>query len=438
MDPLTLALIIGGGSAAAAKLGGASTKDSLKTGILSGGMSFVNPAGAAANPYAQAFAQESGKQGIKSLLIESAKQGVLQRGAKKLGVDPMIAQMGYNMFNTPGQIPGVTSAADQVSMANNLTVDEAFPGQSTSDIINQANNSNMLPTTNVPYGVGETATGIGQIPTTANVQNFINPTPTNVASPTGGFDYDSMIGNQAVDVNYVTPGGLGGGETGGYLEQVQDVFKTDGAYDIDKIAKGATLFGVPALLYASGAFKDKPQTMYQPTYNINYPELRQARGPLQRIDEQGNQVDVAMQRSPEELYGSRDTSPYQFTEKTFYPKEYNQGGLASIQKFNEGGLSKVPNKITHDENDVNNYMRLNGYIEDNNGHKNEDTLLAQLADGEFVTRTDGVLGAGIIAGASPKSEKEMREKGAKFFYEQQKRFKRVFDLLNENRARKLH
>ena len=178
--------------------------------------------------------------------------------------------------------------------------------------------------------------------------------------------------------------------------------------------------------------------MYQPTYNINYPELRQSRGPLQRIDEQGNQVDVAMQRSPEEMYGTRDTSPYQFTEKTFYPKEYNQGGLASIQKFNEGGLSKVPNKITHDENDVNNYMRLNGYIEDNNGHKNEDTLLAQLADGEFVTRTDGVLGAGIIAGASPKSEKEMREKGAKFFYEQQKRFKRVFDLLNENRARKLH
>ena len=400
MDPLTLALIIGGGSAAAA------------------------------NPYAQAFAQESGKQGIKSLLIESAKQGVLQRGAKKLGVDPMIAQMGYNMFNTPGQIPGVTSAADQVSMANNLTVDEAFPGQSTSDIINQANNSNIIPATmgNVPYGVGETATGIGQIPT-----NVASPIPTNVASPTVGFDEGDIGGGYGFGVDSPNRG-----TDGGYLEQVQDVFKTDGAYDIDKIAKGATLFGVPALLYASGAFKDKPQTMYQPTYNINYPELRQERGPLQRIDEQGNQVDVAMQRSPEEMYGSSEEGPYAWSEKTFYPKEYNQGGLASIQKFNEGGLSKVPNKITHDENDVNNYMRLNGYIEDNNGHKNEDTLLAQLADGEFVTRTDGVLGAGIIAGASPKSEKEMREKGAKFFYEQQKRFKRVFDLLNENRARKLH
>ena len=438
MDPLTLALIIGGGSAAAAKLGGASTKDSLKTGILSGGMSFVNPAGAAANPYAQAFAQESGKQGIKSLLIESAKQGVLQRGAKKLGVDPMIAQMGYNMFNTPGQIPGVTSAADQVSMANNLTVNEAFPGQSTSDIINQANNSNIIPATmgNVPYGVGETATGIGQIPTTTNVQNFTNPIPTNVASPTGGFDYDSMIGNQAAD--YVTPAGSGGGTDGGYLEQVQNVFKTGDKYDIDKIAKGATLFGVPAALYLSGAFKDKPKTMRMPTYNINYPQLRQERGPLQRIDEQGNQVDVAMQRSPEEMYGSSGNDPYAWSEKTFYPEKKREGGLISIQKFNAGGLSKLPNKITHDENDVNNYMRINGYIEDQNGEKEEDTLLAQLADGEFVTRTDGVLGAGIIAGASPKNEKEMREKGAKFFYEQQKRFKRVFDLLDENRSRKLH
>ena len=414
MDPLTLALIIGGGSAAASKLGGASTSDALKTGILSGGMSFLNPAAATTNPFAQAFAQESGKQGIKSLLIESAKQGVMQRGAKKLGIDPMVAQMGYGLLNTtPGQIPGLGG---------------------TEDLKNQ-----MIPTGNDVKAIGEAMTGTGiasQVPTNVSMSNVPTNVPTNVASTAGGFTPTVSVNNPG---DYLTGASIPNtGTDGGYLEQVQDVFKTDGAYDIDKIAKGATLFGVPALLYASGAFEDKPQTMYQPTYNINYPELRQERGPLQRIDAQGNQVDVAMQRSPEEMYGSREEGPYAWSEKTFYPKEYNQGGLASIQKFNEGGLSKVPNKITHDENDVNNYMRLNGYIEDQNGHKNEDTLLAQLADGEFVTRTDGVLGAGIIAGASPKSEKEMREKGAKFFYEQQKRFKRVFDLLNENRARKLH
>jgi hypothetical protein len=63
-------------------------------------------------------------------------------------------------------------------------------------------------------------------------------------------------------------------------------------------------------------------------------------------------------------------------------------------------------------------------------------MLAQLADGEFVTRADGVLGAGIIAGANPKSMKDMREKGARYFYEQQKRFKRIFDLLEESRNAK--
>jgi hypothetical protein len=111
----------------------------------------------------------------------------------------------------------------------------------------------------------------------------------------------------------------------------------------------------------------------------------------------------------------------------------NTGGIAEIQKFNEGGVNYLPSKVSHDENDANNYVRASGYVEDGsgNGDKDEDTMLAQLADGEFVTRADGVLGAGIIAGANPNSMKDMREKGAKYFYEQQARYKRVFDLLKE-------
>jgi len=85
-------------------------------------------------------------------------------------------------------------------------------------------------------------------------------------------------------------------------------------------------------------------------------------------------------------------------------------------------------------------MRTNGYVEDGagNGDKEEDTMLAQLADGEFVTRTDGVLGAGILAGANPKNAKEMRKLGAEFFYEQQKRFKRIYDLLDASRKATAH
>ena len=116
---------------------------------------------------------------------------------------------------------------------------------------------------------------------------------------------------------------------------------------------------------------------------------------------------------------------------------FNQGGIVSVlPKYAQGGINYLPSKVTHDENDVHNYVRATGYVEDGsgNGDKDEDTVLAQLADGEFVTRTDGVLGAGIIAGANPNNMKQMREKGAKYFYEQQARFKRVFDLLQQSKA----
>ena len=63
-----------------------------------------------------------------------------------------------------------------------------------------------------------------------------------------------------------------------------------------------------------------------------------------------------------------------------------------------------PLKVDHDENDANNYVRASGYVEDGAGvgDKDEDTMLAQLADGEFVSRADAVLGAGILSGADPK------------------------------------
>ena len=117
-----------------------------------------------------------------------------------------------------------------------------------------------------------------------------------------------------------------------------------------------------------------------------------------------------------------------------------QGGLATLNHFREGGVSYLPSKTIHDEDDEDNYIRTNGYVEDGagNGDKEEDTMLAQLADGEFVTRTDGVLGAGILAGANPKNAKEMRKLGAEFFYEQQKRFKRIYDLLDASRKATAH
>lgn len=118
--------------------------------------------------------------------------------------------------------------------------------------------------------------------------------------------------------------------------------------------------------------------------------------------------------------------------------QYNQGGLASLQKFATGGVSYLPSKIDHDEKDTNNYVRATGQIADGAGagDKNKDTILAQLADGEFVSRSDAILGAGLIEGASPDSDEDMRKKGAAFFYSQQAKFKRIFDLLHASKKTK--
>jgi hypothetical protein len=114
----------------------------------------------------------------------------------------------------------------------------------------------------------------------------------------------------------------------------------------------------------------------------------------------------------------------------------NQGGLATaVPKFNKGGVNYLPSKTDHNENDLNNYVRAEGYVEDGsgNGNKDEDTMLAQLADGEFVSRADAVLGAGILSGGDPKSYSSMRKAGAGFFYDQQKKLKRIYDLVDASR-----
>jgi hypothetical protein len=185
-----------------------------------------------------------------------------------------------------------------------------------------------------------------------------------------------------------------------------------------------------ATLYAAGAFDNQPTDIYSPGYNMSYLELQKQRPGYTYIDPATGQ-----EKQYEKVYAPEEQGK---DDKRFGPYSMNvqrlrTGGIAEIQKFNEGGVNYLPSKVSHDENDATNYVRATGYVEDGAGvgDKDEDTMLAQLADGEFVTRADGVLGAGIIAGGNPNSMKDLREKGAKYFYEQQARYKRVFDLLKE-------
>ena len=47
------------------------------------------------------------------------------------------------------------------------------------------------------------------------------------------------------------------------------------------------------------------------------------------------------------------------------------------------------------------------------------------------------LGAGILSGGNPKDFKSMRKAGASFFYDQQKKFKRIYDLVNASKQTKI-
>ncbi len=231
-----------------------------------------------------------------------------------------------------------------------------------------------------------------------------------------------------------------------FLDTAKQKAKDAYSYAFEKQVKGgapgekeldigkAAIFGLPALSYLSGAFEKEPYERSMFTYNANYPDLYRARKFYTQDPRTGQTVELPQQDYiPEERADVQSGSkfgPYRRETITL-----QQGGLATLNHFKDGGVNYLPSKTIHDEDDEDNYMRTNGYVEDGagNGDKEEDTMLAQLADGEFVTRTDGVLGAGILAGANPKNAKEMRKLGAEFFYEQQKRFKRIYDLLDASR-----
>jgi hypothetical protein len=244
-----------------------------------------------------------------------------------------------------------------------------------------------------------------------------------------------------------------GGGTGltGFMDTIKSGFGKEAftlggkSFSYGDVAK----VGIPAAaLYKSFSDAAKaPKAVPFYGANVNYadPRIYSQVGPQKfkvgQYDDAGNMTVADMPGAdtyvpPEAVYASGEVPamPYAMGKQMITA---SQGGLATlkgIKKYNMGG-QVLPSKMTHDEDDVNNYVRSNGHVVDISpiANKDEDTVLAQLADGEFVTRADGVLGAGILAGASPSNIKDMRKKGAKYFYDQQAKFKRIFDLLQKDK-----
>ena len=205
MDPFTLAILFGT-SALASKLGGASTKDALKGAVVNTGINALLPgAGTTGNPFIANVAKATGQDALKMMLVEGAKQGLMQRAGKKFGIDPMLLGIGANFASSylPQNLQNVGMPSNVVSQGT---------ATNTQDMLSELAKEQ--------FGTQTGPMTTKQIAEQA-AKTFSERTPT---SPT-------------------------------IMDRITGTFKTGGEYDIDKIAKGATLFGVPALLYASGAFK---------------------------------------------------------------------------------------------------------------------------------------------------------------------------------------
>jgi len=267
------------------------------------------------------------------------------------------------------------------------------------------------------------STGMSMFPGSAATKAFAASQPAFLANMPGAYNPAQTAPFSANTIAQTEQ------QQGGNLLDILKRQKADGTGM--EYSPGKVSAAIAAASYGLGAFDQGPTDIYMPGYNMNYLNMRDQRPGYTYIDPTtGEEKAYEKVYAPEEA-GKDDPrmGPYSLVKQGL-----RTGGLAEIKKFNEGGINYLPSKVSHDENDANNYVRASGYVEDGAGvgDKDEDTMLAQLADGEFVTRADGVLGAGIIAGANPNSMKDMREKGAQYFYEQQKRYKRVFDLLQEN------
>jgi len=175
-------------------------------------------------------------------------------------------------------------------------------------------------------------------------------------------------------------------------------------------------------------------TMMRDTDRLTIADVKRAKETLEKLSDE-TEMDVSdlqgiMGLAPQDESNVRIPEPPNAPEAiqqlmdTFRSRASNE---PAQPQFNKGDLVDVlPSKYKRDENDESNYKRTSGKMvtdETGKGSGNKDTMLAQLADGEFVTKAKSVLGAGKAMGG--KNKKEQRELGAKFFYKQMSELEKI-------------
>jgi len=243
--------------------------------------------------------------------------------------------------------------------------------------------------------------------------------------------FPQIAGSQATNAANIASSGADPGTAAGLVGNEGSFLSNM----IPKTTAGKVALGSAVIPLLGGMGGGDDMSNVPPGFNKNYQKLMEsgfAGGPT-GFQTRAYNADGSYSDTPLE-----DKNTYQSVEAILgeeqQPTGLKTGGIANVAKFNTGGQA-LPSKFSHDEKDYSNYVRAHGFVEDGAGmgNDNEDTMLAQLADGEFVSRSAAVRGAGIIAGASLSDKEDQRKRGAEFFYEQQKRFKRIMDILDASR-----
>jgi len=355
--------------------------------------------------------------GIAKLAGASTRTALLAGGLAGLGAGGLKALMAAPTATKVGAVTqglGSAAGAGSTAAATNAAALQASMGGGTSAILGPGGTAIATPGALGAGSVGSI------IPSAAG-------TGLNVGMGATG---PSLLNAPAIASGQYMPGVVDA--TGAVKSIVRPDLVTEPQSVVDKVTSfvdknpGATIGGVAAL--GSLAMSPKTPIYDDSTAPVPFNE--------QEYTDAYNRQRAAMQglseRAPAPTMTADALTPanvYERQEEMFAARE---GGLATL-KLKEGGINYLPSKSDHDEKDANNYVRAMGYVEDGagNGDKDEDTMLAQLADGEFVSRADAILGAGIMSGANPDDFKDMRRKGAQFFYKQQDSLKRVYDLVSD-------
>jgi hypothetical protein len=358
MDPLTIALAIYGGYQG--------YKSSKKAGASGLGRILGTAIGA--------YGGYNLGTGIGSLMNAgtAATSAAALEGGTQAGLSALTNQAGISALQDVGT-QTLTDAATQAALEGGT----------------QAGIGAFSPYAGLPTG---TTGGLGFTPL-----DTLSTTPLSMQDLSG-----TTLGTTPINIGTTTPA-----VEKSFFDTAKEKAKDAYSYAFEKTNKAgekeldigkAAIFGLPALSYLSGAFEREPYERSMFTYNVNYPDLYRSRKFYTQDPKTGEVKELPQQDYiPEEradVQGGSKFGPYKRETITL-----QQGGLATLNHFKDGGVNYLPSKTIHDEDDEDNYIRTNGYVEDGagNGDKEEDTMLAQLADGEFVTRTDGVLGAGILA-----------------------------------------